>query len=46
MVQALIVLKEECRQTTQEKDICDWAHGEMATHKAPNLIEFVQSLPK
>gem|GEM_PF-1952024 len=45
-VQVLIVLKEECRQTTQEKDICDWAHGEMATHKAPNLIEFVQSLPK
>ena len=45
-VKALIVLKEEFRQTTQEKDICDWAHGEMATYKAPKLIEFVQSLPK
>ena len=45
-VKALIVLKEEFRQTTLEKDICDWAQGEMTTYKAPKRIEFVQSLPK
>jgi fatty-acyl-CoA synthase len=45
-VKALIVLKEEFRQTTLEKDISDWAQGEMTTYKAPKRIEFVQSLPK
>ena len=44
-VKAVIVLRADARHTT-EKDICDWAHDNMAAYKAPRVVEFVDALPK
>jgi fatty-acyl-CoA synthase len=29
-----------------EQQIIDWAHEQMASYKAPRIVEFVASLPK
>lgn len=43
-VKAIVVLKLGRRPT--EREIVDWARTQMATYKAPRLVEFVDALPK
>ncbi|MEJ2174075.1 MAG: long-chain-fatty-acid--CoA ligase [bacterium] len=45
-VKAVIALKPEYRETIKAEDILAWAHGEMASYKAPRLVEFVDALPR
>ncbi len=45
-VKAIVVLRAEARGRTQERDIVNWAHENMAAYKAPRIVEFVESLPK
>jgi len=44
-VKALVVLKQQCKDTSAE-DIIDWARENMAAFKAPRIVEFVDELPK
>ena len=44
-VKAVVVLKKEFSGTTGE-DILAWAKTQMATYKAPRLIEFTDALPR
>lgn len=45
-VKAFIVLRDDCRGKTEEKEIIDWAKQNMAAYRYPRIIEFVDSLPK
>ncbi len=45
-VKALVVIKEQFRGQVKEAQIIDWAAKEMATYKAPKLVEFMDHLPK
>ena len=45
-VKALVVLRAESRGKTTAADISAWAKEHMAAYKVPQLIEFVDSLPK
>jgi fatty-acyl-CoA synthase len=45
-VKALVVLKNEAKQTEKPEDIIDWARGRMAAYKVPRVVEFVEALPR
>jgi fatty-acyl-CoA synthase len=47
-VKALVVLREDSRDTTTADDIRDWARANagLAAYQAPRLVEIVESLPK
>ena len=45
-VKAIVVLRADARGKTQERDIVNWAHENMAAYKAPRIVEFVDVLPK
>ena len=45
-VKAVVVLRQEHRDTAKEQDIIDWAREHMAVYKAPRVVEFVDALPK
>ncbi|WP_144106988.1 long-chain fatty acid--CoA ligase [Paraburkholderia sp. BCC1886] len=45
-VKALVVPAGAQAGTPSEQDIVTWAHGQMASYKAPRIVEFVTSLPK
>ncbi len=45
-VKAMVVLKPEARGNTDDEAIIEWARTQMATYKAPRMVEFVESLPK
>jgi fatty-acyl-CoA synthase len=45
-VKAFVVLKAASRSTVAESDIIDWCRANMAAYKAPQSIEFRDSLPK
>lgn len=45
-VRAYIVLKEGYRDKVSEKDIIEWAKGQMAAYKYPRQVVLVDSLPK
>jgi len=45
-VKALVVIKVQFRGQVKEAQIIDWAAKEMATYKAPKLVEFMDHLPK
>jgi len=45
-VKACIVLRPEYRNRITEKEITEWAKGEMSAYKYPRIIEFADSLPK
>jgi fatty-acyl-CoA synthase len=45
-VKAVVVLRAEERGRVSEREIVDWAHGQMAAYKCPRLVEFVDALPK
>ena len=44
-VKAIVVLKADARQTTQQ-EIIDWARQNMAAYKYPRVVEFVDALPR
>jgi fatty-acyl-CoA synthase len=45
-VKALVVLKPTHRGQVSEQDIVDWGRQRMAVYKAPQIVEFIDSLPK
>ena len=45
-IKAFIVLKEEFKAQTSEKDIQDWAKQEMAGYKWPRQVEFIEAIPR
>lgn len=45
-VKAVIVLTPEAANTTSEADIIAWCKEQMAAYKVPELIQFVDELPK
>ena len=45
-VKAMVVLKPEARGNVDDEAIIEWARTQMATYKAPRIVEFVESLPK
>jgi fatty-acyl-CoA synthase len=45
-VKAVVVLREDSRQTITAGAIRDWARAHMAAYKAPHVVEIVESLPK
>ncbi|NLD70915.1 MAG: long-chain fatty acid--CoA ligase [Limnobacter sp.] len=45
-VKAVIVLRDEARGSTSADDIRSWAREHMAAYKVPQVVEFVDSLPK
>jgi fatty-acyl-CoA synthase len=45
-VKAVVVLRAEEKGRVSEREIVDWAHGQMAAYKCPRLVEFVDALPK
>ncbi len=45
-VKACIVLAAEADGTTTEADIVNWCKEQMAVYKVPQIIEFVDELPK
>ena len=45
-VKAIVVLRADAKGKTQERDIVNWAHENMAAYKAPRIVEFVDVLPK
>jgi fatty-acyl-CoA synthase len=45
-VKAVVVLRAEARGQVSADDITAWARANMATYKAPKLVEFVDALPK
>jgi len=45
-VKAIIVLKDDKKKKTTEKEIIEWAKQNMAAYRYPRIIEFVDSLPK
>jgi fatty-acyl-CoA synthase len=45
-VKALVVIKDEFRENARPEEIMAWANEQIATYKAPKLIEFVSHLPK
>ncbi|WP_345814557.1 long-chain fatty acid--CoA ligase [Paraburkholderia sp. PREW-6R] len=45
-VKALVVPAATHAGTITEQAIIDWAHEQMASYKAPRIVEFVASLPK
>jgi fatty-acyl-CoA synthase len=45
-VKALVVPDAAHAGTITAQEIIDWAHEQMASYKAPRIVEFVASLPK
>jgi fatty-acyl-CoA synthase len=45
-VKALVVADAAHAGTITAQEIIDWAHEQMASYKAPRIVEFVGSLPK
>ncbi|MFW6082035.1 MAG: long-chain-fatty-acid--CoA ligase [Desulfosalsimonas sp.] len=45
-VKAFVVLCDDYKDKTTEKDIISWAKQNMAAYRYPRLVEFVESLPK
>ena len=45
-VKAFVVLKAASRGNVSEADIIDWCKANMAAYKAPQFVEFRESLPK
>lgn len=45
-VKAFIVLKPDWKDKITEKELIEWAKGQMAPYKYPRTIEFRDSLPK
>lgn len=45
-VKALVVPAAAHAGTPGEQEVIDWAHEQMASYKAPRIVEFVTSLPK
>jgi len=45
-VKAVIVLRDAARGSTSAEDIQRWAREHMAAYKVPQLVEFVDALPK
>lgn len=44
-VMAVIVLEDDARDSTQPEHIIDWARENMARHKYPRVVAFVESYP-
>ncbi len=45
-VKALVVLKPNAVGTIDDEAIIEWSRDQMASYKAPRIVEFVASLPK
>lgn len=45
-VKACVVLKTNFVGKIKEEEITDWCKKQMATYKAPRIVEFVEELPK
>jgi fatty-acyl-CoA synthase len=45
-VKAVVVLRGEWRDKTDEQQIIDWCRQNMAAYKCPRIVEFVEVLPK
>lgn len=45
-VKAMVVLRPSHIKLTNQQDIIDWCHENMAVYKAPRVVEFVDALPK
>lgn len=44
-VKALIVLKDNFKGKTTEKEIIDWSKEKLAAYKYPRIVEFMESFP-
>jgi long-chain acyl-CoA synthetase len=45
-VKAFVVLKDEFKGKTTDKDIINFCKENIATHKVPRMVEFINELPK
>ncbi len=45
-VKAVIVLRNEVRNSAKPQDVIDWSRDHMAAYKVPRIVEFVDNLPK
>ncbi|MBV1705883.1 MAG: long-chain fatty acid--CoA ligase [Hyphomicrobiales bacterium] len=45
-VKALVVLKAGSAENVDDEAIIEWSRNQMASYKAPRIVEFVESLPK
>ena len=45
-VKAVVVLREQARGRAQPQQVIDWAREHMAAYKVPQIVEFVDALPK
>ncbi|HOM14507.1 MAG TPA: AMP-binding protein, partial [Rubrivivax sp.] len=45
-VKAVVVLREQARGRAQPQQLIDWAREHMAAYKVPQIVEFVDALPK
>ena len=45
-VKAVVVLKEGLQEQISEQDIITWCKDHMAAYKVPQIVEFIETLPK
>ena len=45
-VKAVVVLRNEARNSTSAEDIIKWSREHMAAYKVPKFVQFVDALPK
>lgn len=45
-VKAIVVLKDDYQGQVSESDLITWCRGHMAAYKVPQIIEFMEDLPK
>lgn len=45
-VKAIVVLKDEFQGQLNESDIITWCKDHMAAYKVPQIVEFIEALPK